>query len=68
MVRFAEFDAAELLLSSYALGLQTGNPFIAVPAFPSRTFRHSGIDANSRSGIAEPADLIGRAGASQNTS
>jgi 4,5-dihydroxyphthalate decarboxylase len=60
MVRFAEFDAAELSLSSYVLSLQMGNPFIAVPAFPSRMFRHSGIYVNSRSGIAEPADLIGR--------
>ena len=60
MVRFAEFDAAELSLSSYVLSLQMGNPFIAVPAFPSRMFRHSGIYVNSRCGIAEPADLIGR--------
>jgi 4,5-dihydroxyphthalate decarboxylase len=60
MVRFAEFDAAELSLSSYVLSLQTGNPFIAVPAFPSRMFRHSGIYVNSRCGIREPADLIGR--------
>ena len=59
MVRFAEFGAAELSLSSYVLSLQMGNPFIAVPAFPSRMFRHSGIYVNSRAGIAEPADLIG---------
>jgi 4,5-dihydroxyphthalate decarboxylase len=43
MARFAEFDAAELSLSSYVLILQLGAPFIAVPAFPSRMFRHSGI-------------------------
>jgi len=60
MARFAEFDAAELSLSSYVISLQLGNPFIAVPAFPSRMFRHSGIYVNSDSGIAEPADLIGR--------
>ena len=60
MVRFAEFDAAELSLSSYVLSLQMGAPFIAVPAFPSRMFRHSGIYVNSRSGIGKPADLIGR--------
>ncbi len=60
MARFAEFDAAELSLSSYVLSLQMGKPFIAVPAFPSRMFRHSGIYVNSDSGIAEPADLIGR--------
>jgi 4,5-dihydroxyphthalate decarboxylase len=60
MARFAEFDAAELSLSSYVLSLQLGAPFIAVPAFPSRMFRHSGIYVNSRCGIREPADLIGR--------
>jgi 4,5-dihydroxyphthalate decarboxylase len=60
MARFAEFDAAELSLSSYVLSLQMGAPFIAVPAFPSRMFRHSGIFVNSGSGIREPADLIGR--------
>jgi 4,5-dihydroxyphthalate decarboxylase len=60
MARFAEFDAAELSLSSYVVSLQMGKPFIAVPAFPSRLFRHSGIYVNCDSGIAEPADLIGR--------
>jgi 4,5-dihydroxyphthalate decarboxylase len=60
MVRFAEFDAAELSLSSYVLSLQMGAPFIAVPVFPSRMFRHSGIYVNSRSGISKPTDLIGR--------
>jgi 4,5-dihydroxyphthalate decarboxylase len=60
MARFAEFDAAELSLSSYVISLELGKPFIAVPVFPSRMFRHSGIYVNSDSGIAEPADLIGR--------
>jgi 4,5-dihydroxyphthalate decarboxylase len=60
MARFAEFDAAELSLSSYVVSLDLGKPFIAVPAFPSRMFRHSGIYVNSNSGIREPGDLIGR--------
>ena len=59
MARFAEFDAAELSLSSYVLSLQLGAPFIAVPAFPSRMFRHSAVYVNSASGIRKPADLIG---------
>jgi 4,5-dihydroxyphthalate decarboxylase len=42
------------------ISLQLGKPFIAVPVFPSRMFRHSGIYVNSDSGIAEPTDLIGR--------
>jgi 4,5-dihydroxyphthalate decarboxylase len=60
MARFAEFDAAELSLSSYVVSLGLGKPFIAVPAFPSRMFRHSGIYVNSNSGIREPGDLVGR--------
>ena len=60
MIRYAEFDAAELSLSSYVLSLEQGAPFVAVPAFPSRMFRHSGIYVNAGSGIREPADLVGR--------
>jgi 4,5-dihydroxyphthalate decarboxylase len=60
MVRFREFDAAELSLSSYVLSLQLGKPFIAVPAFPSRMFRHSSIYVNTGTGIREPVDLVGR--------
>jgi 4,5-dihydroxyphthalate decarboxylase len=60
MLRFREFDAAELSLCSYLLTLQRDAPFVAIPAFPSRMFRHSGIYINSRSGIERPADLVGR--------
>src|SRR6202045_4550330 len=35
-------------------------PFIAIPIFPSRYFRHSCIYVNSESGIREPKDLIGK--------
>jgi 4,5-dihydroxyphthalate decarboxylase len=59
MARFQEFDAAELSLSSYVLGMNEGSPFVAVPAFPSRAFRHSGIYVNSAAGISEPRDLAG---------
>src|SRR5262249_21074980 len=60
MARFAEFDAAELSLSSYVIGLDRDAPFVAIPAFPSRMFRHSGIYINTAAGITEPADLPGR--------
>lgn len=60
MARFGEFDLAELSLSSYVVSLERDAPFIAIPAFPSRMFRHSGIYLNAAAGIAEPADLAGR--------
>ncbi|HSR86567.1 MAG TPA: hypothetical protein VLM11_20525 [Streptosporangiaceae bacterium] len=60
MARYREFDAAELSLSSYVISLGQEAPFIALPVFPSRAFRHNGIYVNSASGIKEPADLAGR--------
>jgi 4,5-dihydroxyphthalate decarboxylase len=62
MARFAEFDAAELSLSSYLLGMTDDGPgrFVAIPAFLSRSFRHSGIYIHAPSGIARPEDLAGR--------
>lgn len=62
MARFAEFDAAELSLSSYLLGMADDDPgrFVAIPAFLSRSFRHSGIYVHAGSGIARPEDLAGR--------
>jgi 4,5-dihydroxyphthalate decarboxylase len=61
MLRHREFDIAEMSLSSYVLSLFTPErPFIAVPIFPSRAFRHSGIYINAETGIREPKDLIGR--------
>jgi len=61
MLRHQEFDAAELSLSSYTVSLFRENPpFIAIPVFPSRYFRHSCIYIHSGSGIREPKDLAGK--------
>src|ERR1700726_3459439 len=61
MLRHHEFDVAEMSLSSYTLSLfQENPPFIAIPIFPSRFFRHSCIYVNADSGIREPKDLIGK--------
>src|SRR5256712_6668883 len=61
MLRHREFDVAEMSLSSYTLSLFRENPpFIAIPVFPSRYFRHSCIYVNAASGIREPKDLIGK--------
>jgi 4,5-dihydroxyphthalate decarboxylase len=61
MLRHREFDCAEMSLSSYALSLgREDRPFVAIPAFPSRFFRHSCIFVSARSGITQPAELAGR--------
>lgn len=60
MLRNREFDVAEMSLSSYTVSLFKGSPFIAIPIFPSRFFRHSCIFVNADSGIKEPKDLIGK--------
>lgn len=61
MLRYHEFDVAEMSLSSYVLSCFTEpRPFVAIPVFPSRFFRHSSIYVNARSGIKEPIDLVGK--------
>lgn len=61
MLRFREFDCSEMSLSSYVASLNSENPpFVAIPAFPSRFFRHSCIFVSAKSGIRQPADLKGK--------
>lgn len=61
MLRHHEFDVAEMSLSSYVMSrFADSPPFIAIPVFPSRFFRHSCIYINRNSGIREPKDLIGK--------
>ena len=61
MARHREFDVAEMSLSSYTVSLNSdAKPFIAIPVFPSRFFRHSCIYINRNAGICEPKDLIGK--------
>jgi len=61
MLRHREFDVAEMSLSSYVVSLfRKPQPFIAIPVFPSRFFRHSSIYVNAAAGIRTPKDLIGK--------
>ena len=61
MMRYREFDCSEMSLSSYVASLQAENPpFLAIPVFPSRYFRHSCIFVSAKSGIRQPTDLKGR--------
>src|SRR5215203_3597195 len=61
MVGGQEFDVAELSASEFISLHGMGNcPFVALPVFPSRVFRHGYIFINKRSGIKEPRDLEGK--------
>ena len=60
MVRIQDFDVSELGWTFYLRTLDLGAPFIAIPAFPNRLFRHSCIFVNAASGITGPQDLAGR--------
>lgn len=61
MLHNREFDASEMSFSTYIGMVAQGDcPFIAIPVFPSRMFRHSGIYLNAKSGIKKPQDLRGR--------
>ena len=61
MLRYREFEVAELSLSSYTVSLfAEQRPFIAIPVFPSRFFRHSCIYVNAAANIRTPRDLIGK--------
>ena len=61
MLRHREFEASEMSLSSYVVSLhRPERPFVAIPVFPSRFFRHGSIYINAASGIEKPEDLVGK--------
>ena len=63
MLQFKEFEVSEMSLSNHATLVSTGDaPFIAIPVFPSRVFRHGYFFINTDKGIKTPADLKGKRG------
>jgi 4,5-dihydroxyphthalate decarboxylase len=60
-MRQEAFDICELSLSSFALRRDRGDcPYVGVPAFLSRAFRHTSIIVRRGAGIERPKDLEGR--------
>ncbi len=59
--KYQEFDVTELSMSSY-MNVQSreGSPYIGIPAFVSRLFRHSSIYIRTDRGIEKPEDLRGK--------
>jgi len=55
------FSAAEFSFTEYVLHYARGNsPFVAIPVFPSKVFRHSYVFINRGAGIRTPKDLEGK--------
>ena len=55
------FDVSELSSSEFITRTLRGKfPFVGIPVFPSRAFRHGFIFVNARSGIETPKDLEGK--------
>jgi len=58
--RHAEFDICELSMSSFTVKTSQGNcPYVGVPAFVSRAFRHNAIYVRTDR-IKKPSDLKGK--------
>lgn len=61
MLRYEEFDVAELSMGAFLVDAGRGRrPFIAIPVFPSRAFRHRCIFVNVAAGVERPEDLRGK--------
>ena len=60
MIRGREFDVAELSMSNYLAAKFRDQPFIAIPVFLHRRFRHGFTFINTSKGIHKPTDLIGK--------
>lgn len=57
----AQFEVTELSFSNFLISSARGTcPYIALPIFPSRSFRHSAIYLRSDAGIKTPTDLQGK--------
>lgn len=64
-VRFRRWDVSEMSLGSYLTLASRAedpgdNPFVAIPVFTSRYFRHGFIWTNTTRGVERPEDLKGR--------
>jgi 4,5-dihydroxyphthalate decarboxylase len=59
--RYVEFDVCELSLSSFSVKTAAKDcPYVGVPVFPSRAFRHTSVVIRNDRNIKKPEDLKGR--------
>jgi hypothetical protein len=61
MIAEGSFEVSELGFTYFLRTFKDGkSPFVAIPVFPNRAFRHSAIFVNKASGIKRPEDLNGK--------
>ncbi len=61
MIRQRAYDVSELGMTYFLRTMEVEEPpFLAIPVFPVRSFRHGAIYINRASGVAQPADLAGK--------
>jgi 4,5-dihydroxyphthalate decarboxylase len=60
-IKNREWDISEMSFGKFiAFAAQGNSPFIGIPVFPSRVFRHSAFYVRADRGIATPKDLEGK--------
>lgn len=60
-IKNREWDISEMSFGKFIAYASQGNsPFIGIPVFPSRVFRHSAFYVRADRGIASPKDLEGK--------
>jgi hypothetical protein len=61
MIRQRDYDVSELGMTYFLRTMDFDEPpFVAIPVFPNRCFRHSAIYVNTAAGIKVPQDLAGK--------
>jgi len=58
--RNAECDLGEFNACAYFMARERGHPYIALPIYPHRRFRHGFVFVNTTKGIGKASDLRGR--------
>ena len=59
-LKFAEFEVAEMSMSSFLIARSQGADMIALPVFPSRRLFHTELSYHVDSGVNTPSDLAGK--------
>lgn len=59
-LKFGEFEASEMSLSSLLIAKSRGHDMVAIPVFATRRFMHCQLHYHKDSGVRAPGDLSGK--------